>query len=59
MLTTIGIEALLPRGPFSEPARGVLAVRAAAHSPVGSSPNLMARLARACVGQMLRGDMLS
>lgn len=122
MLTTTGIEALIPRGPFSEygllglsgrhqkdqhelrlevpwteaegapwPAAlvgatpsprvglpqefadavldgldaasrarlagGILAVRAAAHSPVGSSPNLMARLARACVGLMLRGDM--
>jgi len=36
---------------------GVLAVRAAVHSPVGSNPSVMSRLARACVGLMLRGDM--
>ncbi|RKI03782.1 hypothetical protein D7Y04_02110 [Corallococcus sp. AB038B] len=38
-------------------AGGVLSVRAAAHCPVGSNPNIMGRLARACVGLMLRGDM--
>ncbi len=36
---------------------GVLAVRAAVHSPVGTNPNFMARLARACVELMLHGDM--
>lgn len=36
---------------------GVLAVRAAVHSPVGSSPNFMARLARVCVELMVRGDL--